>query len=164
VNLPKGLAGLAAATVNWPKPFVPAVGAAILLVGGVVAPAAHAAPAKPTDVRDRLDACFTGACGSATFTFKSNGTQATNVDMSVKDNKCDSHPVYLRFRVYEGDGGYWRTGKRWNSSGCDANYAEWHNKHINAEWRIYALRVEVCVDDAGTDTCRASSPAYNPYF
>lgn len=113
----------------------------------------------------RLDACFAGACGSAIFTWDSGGDDVANISMSVKDSKCDSHPVYIRLAVYDRTvGSPYFTTKRWNSNGCSAGYDEWHGLYINWGLNIYALRVQACVDDAGTDTCRLSEAAYNPYW
>ncbi|NEW72907.1 hypothetical protein [Streptomyces rhizosphaericus] len=78
--------------------------------------------------------------------------------MSVKDNKCDSNDVYIRLRIYDGtNNSGWGTTKRRNSSGCRGSYVSWHGLHVNNDARIFGVRVEVCVDDAGSDTCRRSA-------
>ncbi|MFC8915015.1 hypothetical protein ACGF5F_33955 [Streptomyces sp. NPDC047821] len=123
---------------------------------------AQAAEGARVAATDRGDACFPGACGSATFTWQDRD-DVGGVSMSVRDTKCDSHAVYVRFDVDEG-GRVWKTRERRNTSGCQAGYVAWHNLHIdNGGTTIRRLRVVVCVDDAGNDTCRTSRYFTNPY-
>lgn len=115
------------------------------------------ASADETILAERGDVCFSGACGSATFSW-SGPYRLSNVSMSVKDNKCDDNDVYIRLRIYDGSSSSgWATKKRRNSSGCRAGYAQWHGLHVSNDARILGVKVEACVDDAGRDTCRKSA-------
>lgn len=135
-----------------------------LLAATVLSGTATAAPQGPGGAQadrsvlaERGDVCFSGVCGSATFSW-SGSSSLSNVSMSVKDNKCDANDVYIRLRIYDGSStSGWATTKRRNSSGCHAGYASWKGLHVNNNYRILGVRVEACVDDAGSDTCRKSS-------
>lgn len=112
----------------------------------------------------RGDACGTGVCGSATFTWASD-LEMYPISMSVKDTGCDGHPVYIRFIVYNhGSTSGWRTTKRWNSSGCQAGYVTWNNLRLHDSNHLIAVKVEACVDDAGNDTCYTSVRLNSPFW
>ncbi|GHE81970.1 hypothetical protein GCM10018785_57550 [Streptomyces longispororuber] len=114
------------------------------------------ASAAPAVLAERGDVCFSGACGSATFSW-SGAYRLSNVSMSVKDNKCDDNDVYIRLRIYDGSSNSgWATKKRRNSSGCSASPVSWHGLSVSNDARILGVKVEACVDDAGRDTCRKS--------
>lgn len=115
------------------------------------------ASAAGTILAERGDVCFSGACGSATFSWDGS-YRLSNVSMSVKDNKCDGNDVYIRLRIYDGSSNSgWATTKRRNSSGCSASYVSWSDLYVNNDARILGVKVEACVDDAGADTCRKSA-------
>ncbi|UVS79505.1 MULTISPECIES: hypothetical protein [Actinokineospora] len=104
----------------------------------------------------RVDACFAGACGSATFT-RVNSQYYKPVKMSVKDNKCDGHPVYIQAGVWDitsMTAPTWLPA-RYNKSGCKGGYAVF-NSYIKWKYPIKGLVFRVCVDDAGPNTCRTA--------
>jgi hypothetical protein len=125
--------------------MVAVVGAALSLTG---APA-HAAV--------RGDACGAGACGSATWNW-SGDSRAVNINMNVRDTACDGHDVYISFLVYPT---IWETQQRRNSSGCNTS-STWRNLTLNQDGGISGLKVVVCVDDAGPNTCYKSRLIQNP--
>ncbi|MBA6434428.1 hypothetical protein H3T12_07915 [Streptomyces sp. GMR22] len=146
-----------AGTATAASPAPKGTGADTALTASAAA-AHHPLPAtRQTVLAERGDVCFSGACGSATFSW-SGPYGLSSVSMSVKDNKCDSNDVYIRLRIYDGtNNSGWGTTKRRNSSGCRGSYVSWHGLHVNNDARIFGVKVEVCVDDAGSDTCRRSA-------
>lgn len=132
------------------------VAAVMALLGGgsVVASAADGVAAARAA---RVDACFKGGCGSATFTKVSNRYYKP-VKMSVKDNKCDGHPVYIQAGVWDvaSDTDPTWLRKNYNNTGCKGGYAQW-NSYISWKRPIKFLVFRVCVNDAGPDTCRIAS-------
>ncbi len=103
----------------------------------------------------RVDACFNGACGSATYT-RSSSYAYRPVNMSVKDNKCDGHPSYIQAWVEDGSASGHFLTKHYNHLGCHGGYASW-SSHVTWPAPINALGFKICVDDWGTDTCRWAS-------
>jgi hypothetical protein len=104
----------------------------------------------------RVDACFSGACGSATYTRTSSNSYSP-ISMSVKDNKCDGHPVYIQAGVVDGTfptGYVWLNTKHYNHLGCHGGYAVWNSYLKDWHLPIRDLIFRVCVDDAGSDTCK----------
>lgn len=132
------------------------VAAVMALLGGgsVVASAADGVAAARAA---RVDACFKGGCGSATFT-KVDNRYYKPVKMSVKDNKCDGHPVYIQAGVWDvaSDTDPTWLRKNYNNTGCKGGYAQW-NSYISWKRPIKFLVFRVCVNDAGPDTCRIAS-------
>ncbi|GGM59293.1 hypothetical protein GCM10012275_33080 [Longimycelium tulufanense] len=110
--------------------------------------------------RVRGDVCRGGVCGSATFNF-TGIYQLTNVSLSVKDSKCDSHDVYIQLLVYKNTGKVYTT-KRRNSKGCRGGYKAWHGRSFSTNDYIKGVRVRGCVDDPGRDTCYHSRYLDNP--
>ncbi|WP_344320850.1 hypothetical protein [Streptomyces macrosporus] len=109
---------------------------------------------------NRGDVCFTGVCGSATFSFQ-RSDHVGDISMSVADTRCDGNDVYIRFVVYST--ATWETTKRYDSNGCNNGYKQWHGLSIDAgSGVIHGVRVKACVDDAGTDTCQTSGYFDNP--
>lgn len=101
----------------------------------------------------RVDACFSGACGSATY--KRTGSSSFNpIKLSVKDNKCDNHPAYIQVGVNDHRvEPVWLNTKHYNHLGCHGGYATW-DTYLEWPAPIAELLVRVCVDDAGSDTCK----------
>lgn len=129
-----------------------------------VVPVAVLALFGGTALGTRGDACGTGVCGSATFSWL-NEYEMYPISMSVRDTACDSHPVYIRFIVYNhGSTSGWRTTKRWNNSGCQAGYVTWNNLRLHDSNDLIAVQVEACVDDAGSDTCYKSARLNSPFW
>jgi hypothetical protein len=116
---------------------------------------------SPAWASTRLDACGTGVCGSATFSYV-NYHYVSSISMNVADTRCDSNDVYIRFVVYY-PGGHWYSTQRRDSNGCGTSVT-WNGLALNDDRGIWALRVQVCVDDYGSDTCYLSGYSYNPYF
>ncbi|PGH50168.1 hypothetical protein CRI70_13620 [Streptomyces sp. Ru87] len=101
-----------------------------------------------------------GASGSADWDWEK--ASLTDVDYTVKDTKCDANDVYIRMRVYtalQPDG--IDTSRRYNSDGCGTSKSH-TNLSFHASNNISGLRVYVCVDDAGSDSCTRSSYIDNP--
>ncbi|MEU6408792.1 hypothetical protein [Microbispora sp. NPDC046933] len=125
---------------------------ATTLTGTAQAQSSDSASAKAR----RVDACFKGACGSATY--KRTGSNSYRpVNMSVKDNKCDSHPVYIQAGVVDGtypSGYVWLSKKHYNHLDCHGGYVSWSSYIKNWHLPIRDLIFRVCVDDWGPDTCR----------
>ncbi|WP_406442066.1 hypothetical protein OHB00_38870 [Streptomyces sp. NBC_00631] len=79
--------------------------------------------------------------------------------MSVKDNKCDGHPVYIQAGVEDGtypQGYVWLNTKHYNNLGCHGGYASWDSYIKNWHLPIRDLIFRVCVDDWGSDTCKVA--------
>ncbi|MEU9885499.1 hypothetical protein [Sphaerisporangium sp. NPDC051011] len=105
----------------------------------------------------RRDACFRGACGSATYKRTSSNSYKP-VNMSVKDTGCDKHPVYIQAGVVDGtypSGMVWLK-KRYNNLGCHAGYVSWSSYIKDWHLPIKDLIFRVCVDDWGSDTCKTA--------
>jgi hypothetical protein len=100
----------------------------------------------------RVDACFSGACGSATYT-KTSAYTYRPVNMSVRDNKCDGHPSYIQAFVEDGSPSLHGLTKHYNHLGCHGGYASW-SSYINWSAPITAVAFKICVDDWGSDTCK----------
>lgn len=102
----------------------------------------------------RVDACFNGACGSATY--KRTGSNSFDpIKLSIKDNKCDGHPVYIQVGVEDhSPEPIWLNTKHYNHTGCHGGYATWSTYLIHWRAPIAELLVRVCVDDFGGDTCK----------
>lgn len=131
--------------------------AVMALLGGVAGVASAAEGGDVEAAAARVDACFNGACGSATFT-RVDSLNYRPVKMSVKDNKCDGHPVYIQAGVWDEasmtDPTWLR--KNYNNTGCKGGYAQW-NSYIKWKRPIKFVIFRVCVNDAGSDTCRTAT-------
>jgi hypothetical protein len=133
------------------------LGVMLTVVGGILAVSGFTSSA----LAERGDACKSGACGSATFQF-SGRYEITGLSMSVKDTECDDNDVYIKLRIYDFQGTS-DTVERRNSSGCKADYARWPNlSWLNSRAAIKGVRVIVCVNDFGSDTCYRSRYIDNP--
>ncbi|MFC3453355.1 hypothetical protein ACFOSH_28295 [Amycolatopsis speibonae] len=97
--------------------------------------------------------------GSANWTWTFSGMK--NINMAVRDTKCDGNPVYVFFEADLGMGTIDPTPYRWNESGCGTTH-DWNNLKYNSGTKLSRVRVVVCVDDAGWDTCYRSGWQYNP--
>ncbi|MGW5054988.1 hypothetical protein [Actinokineospora sp. NPDC004072] len=129
---------------------------ALLGMGVGAASAAEGGGSELAGATGRVDACFAGACGSATFT-KVNNQYYKPVRMSVRDNKCDGHPVYIQAGVWDETSltsPTWLPA-RYNKLGCKAKYATF-DSYIKWKHPIKFLVFRVCVDDAGPNTCRTA--------
>ncbi|MEU6997770.1 hypothetical protein [Nonomuraea sp. NPDC046570] len=84
--------------------------------------------------------------------------------MSVSDLRVDGHSVYAYWVIRTPEGYSSKTGARVNSQ--DANTTlTWRNLRItDKHYGLKKLQLVVCVDDWGTDTCRASGVQVNPRF
>lgn len=132
-----------------------------LLAAVVLAVLLPAGSASADSYDYKLSAGVAGASGYAWFDFD-QGRYGGNFTPSVRDTKCDGHPVYIS--VYT-DGGLWQ--KFVNSKGC--------NKSQSWGWRSFTYKpnqlattvryvyVKVCVDDNFGDTCQTSARKNNPY-
>jgi hypothetical protein len=139
-----------------------ALAIAAVMCGAAIAsgPAATAvaAPARQSAATQRVDACFNGACGSATYK-RTSSNSYNPVNMSVKDNKCDGHPVYIQAGVQDGSypqGYVWLNTKHYNNLGCHGGYASWSSYIKDWHLPIRDLIFRVCVDDWGSDTCKVA--------
>jgi hypothetical protein len=108
----------------------------------------------------RLDACGGGACGSATFTFRSE-TLVDSISMSVKDTACNARAAYIQFEVWAINGDVSYTQRRYNNNGCRAGYKSWSGLKIVATRGIpiAGLKVLTCVDGR---FCNVSKYVRNP--
>ncbi|RSN11140.1 hypothetical protein DMC63_30310 [Streptomyces sp. WAC 05977] len=97
--------------------------------------------------------------GSANWTWTLSGMKSIN--MAVRDTKCDGNPVYVHFEADLGMGTIDPTPYRWNQSGCGTT-TTWSNLWYSSGTKLSRVRVVVCVDDAGWDTCYRSGWQYNP--
>ncbi|MBE1573572.1 hypothetical protein ACFORH_14565 [Amycolatopsis roodepoortensis] len=97
--------------------------------------------------------------GSANWTWTLSGMKSIN--MAVRDTKCDGNPVYVHFEADLGMGTIGQTPYRWNQSGCGTT-TTWSNLWYSSGTKLSRVRVVVCVDDAGWDTCYRSGWQYNP--
>ncbi|GAB3713524.1 hypothetical protein GCM10027598_20930 [Amycolatopsis oliviviridis] len=97
--------------------------------------------------------------GSANWTWTLSGMK--NINMAVRDTKCDGNPVYVFFEADLGMGTIDPTPYRWNENGCGTTN-HWNNLKYNSGTKLSRVRVVVCVDDAGWDTCYRSGWQYNP--
>ncbi|SES07878.1 hypothetical protein SAMN05216188_12169 [Lentzea xinjiangensis] len=134
------------------------IAAVVALLGGGFGVASAAEGGEVEAQATRVDACFNGACGSATYTVV-NKRLIKPVKMSVKDNKCDAHPVYIQAGVWDVSNTVaptWMKNKNYNRSGCKGGYASW-NTYIQWPRDIKFVVFRVCVNDAGSDTCRTAS-------
>lgn len=101
----------------------------------------------------------------ASFQWSDNGG-VYNIDMSVHDWECDGHPTYAYFQTYRaGSRTYGTTVRRYDHSGCDTgDSTSWSNLYIpDSGDKITSLRLRVCVDDAGSDTCTWGDPRKSPH-
>jgi hypothetical protein len=110
----------------------------------------------------RRDACFTGACGSATVTWGTDLYSSVYVQMSVLDNDCDGHAAEIRFIADQSHlsdpykyYGPWHV----NNNGCNNGYIH-ADSWFNHQDPLYGFWVETCVKD--TSRCVTSTEAYNP--
>jgi len=135
---------------NLLKAGIPAaVGIGTLFLGS---PSAWAATSS-------LTATTNGAYGTGSVTWAS-ATRGEPVSLSVKDTKCDGHDVYIQFRVYY-PGGSWLSTERRNTTNCNTT-TSWTGLYINDARTIRGVRLHVCVDDWGGDTCTDSDYYDNP--
>ena len=127
-----------------------------MLGGGFGVASAAGSGAAAAAKASRVDACFKGGCGSATFA-RVNSQYYKPVKMSVKDNKCDGHPVYIQAGVWDvaSDTDPTWLRKNYNNTGCKGGYAQW-NSYIKWKRPIKFVIFRVCVNDAGPDTCRTA--------
>ncbi|UWZ34647.1 hypothetical protein Drose_25935 [Dactylosporangium roseum] len=110
----------------------------------------------------RRDACFTGACGSATVTWQNH--YSAYVRMSVADTDCDGHAAEIRIiahQIHLGTDQYnWYGPWHVNNSGCHGGY-ESFNGPFNGGDPLLGFKVEVCVKD--TSRCVTSTEMGNIY-
>lgn len=99
-----------------------------------------------------------GVYGCATVTFKDRYN--LDIDLSVKDTKGDSHPVYAWVRVYD-DRGNTDLTKLPNHSGVGRTVST-KQTWRNTRGRITGFRTKACVSDAGPDTCFDGPFVSNP--
>ena len=137
-----------------------AAAAACLTVGVALA----ATPASAASATQRRDVCFTGACGSATVTFKDHWN--ATVSMSVADTDCDNHAAEIRIIAYQwsysNQEEYTWTGP-WhvNNGGCNTGWVPWNNLPFAGGDPLLGFKVEACVKD--TDRCETSTEMANPH-
>lgn len=124
------------------------VGVGVLLVGS---PAANAAA---------LSASGTGVSGTGDVTWY-DAYYAKPVSLKVCDTKGDGHDVYGQYISYY-LGGQFETQERRNNNG-NGTCVAWTGLYIHDARMITGVRLKVCVDDFGGDTCYTSSYLDNPY-
>ncbi len=100
-----------------------------------------------------------GVAGSGNITWKS-AYRAEPVSISVRDDACDSNDVYARYISYY-NGGSFTTNTRRNSNGC-GTYIDWGGLYINDARGINGVKLQVCVDNFGTDSCYVGAYIDNP--
>ncbi|MDI3403490.1 hypothetical protein [Streptomyces cavernicola] len=83
-----------------------------------------------------------------------------NVDLAVDDTKADGHRAYARLVTKTRGGTVVRYSKRWVTGGAgDGNH--YNNLQASDSRGIAAATIEVCIDDAGADTCELAGWKYN---
>ncbi|WP_406490700.1 hypothetical protein OHB06_01275 [Streptomyces sp. NBC_01604] len=128
---------------------------AAVIVTALAAIGLTAAPASAAPVSIYAISSDPSAYAYATFQW-SDGGGVHNIDLRVYDWECDNHPTYAYFQTYRsGSGTYGTTAHRYDYSGCDtSDWASWSDLYIpDSGDRIVGLRLRVCVNDAGNDTC-----------
>jgi hypothetical protein len=139
---------------------VPAVAATAPADDTAAGPAAKAVAAAASV---RRDLCFTGACGSATVTFKSRTT--AYVRMSLKDTACDAKGPTLQMQGLQYSGtnmtGYVSHGtKHKNTLGCHRSYQSWQGYYGHPDGdALNGLRVHIC----NGSRCETSTWMLSPY-
>ncbi len=113
-----------------------------------------------TALADSGSASVDGASGSAGWTF--GVYSLTDVSYTVKDTACDDHAAYVQLEVYTSNSpnGTYTRGLR-NESGCHSTVGISGQRYAS-NFRINGVRVRVCVDDWGSDTCDRSAYVDNP--
>ncbi|WP_406430587.1 hypothetical protein OHB00_02045 [Streptomyces sp. NBC_00631] len=150
--------------MNVHKRLVLATAAVALSAGlaGTVPAHADQPSVSAQAATQRRDVCFTGACGSATVTFKSH--YSASVSMSVADNHCDAHPAKVRILAdqYSASHGRYTWHGPWhvNHRGCHGGTGQPWNSTFAGGDPLLGMKVEICNDGV---KCRTSSEMYNPY-
>ncbi len=125
-------------------------------VAGLIGMLAFTASPASAATTVRRDACFTGACGSATVT--RYDPYHAYVQMSVADTNCDGHAAEIRFIAHQDHlgGGLYKWYGPWhvNNSGCHGGYQHFDGPFDGGD-PLEGFWVEVCVK--GTSRCMTST-------
>lgn len=146
---------------------------AVVAAGALAALALSYVPASAEPPQPEVvTAQRSGNTAYAVATFRwSTGGGVYDIDLSVYDWHCDSHPTYAYFEAFRpGTQTTTKTVNRVDYSGCDTgDWTSWKDLHINDSGdKITKLRLVVCidtnnnVDNGGTggrtgDDCTAGS-------
>jgi len=119
--------------------------------------------AEPSHASDgHVGAGPAGALGGMYVDF--TGTYSANLsNISLQDSKCDSHPVYMSLWATDTRGFHREvTDLYTNNWGC-GSIRSFPNTSFGITQPLANVRLMVCVQDWGLDTCRTSARLDNPY-
>ncbi|MEV6954580.1 hypothetical protein [Streptomyces sp. NPDC051183] len=100
---------------------------------------------------------------SASWTWAGPGS-LSNINLTVRDTKCNANPVYAKFKVYRTNGQYWTTSTlRYDYNGCNGSGTPHNGLSLSDGYNIANIALIICNEEWGTDPCsEGSKSARNP--